>query len=155
MNITLPCVSLLLHDSVVSFIAGILIFWWFCNIRVHSLSIAFGRILCFELRTTSFGWNGRIKADNDEISIKTNSQDKVSLNYSKSKSSLPCQIAVRVLDFVLHMRHNNALGAQLPPRKHRLLCDLNIFSKLETFRFQEESSYIVIPKLAHLTLWQA
>ena len=27
------------------------------------------------------GWNGRINADNDEISIKTNSQDKVSLNY--------------------------------------------------------------------------
>ena len=145
LNITLPCVSLLLHDTVVSFIAGIVIFWWFCNIRVHSLSIAFGRILCFELRTTSFGWNGGINADNDEISFKTNSQDKVSLNYSKSKSSLPCQIAVRVLDFVLHMRHNNALGAQLRPGKHRLLCDLNIFSKLKTFRFQEESSYIVIP----------
>lgn len=106
----------------------------------------------FRTKDDVLGWNGRINADNDEISIKTNSQDKVSLNYSKSKSSLPCQIAVRVLDFVLHMRHNNALGAQLRPEKHRLFCDLNIFSKLKTFRFPEESSHIVIPKLAHLTL---
>ena len=106
----------------------------------------------FRTKDDVLGWNGRINADNDEISIKTNSQDKVSLNYSKSKSSLPCQIAVRVIDFVLHMRHNNALGAQLGLGKHRLLCDLNIFSKLKTFRFQEESSYIVIPKLAQLSL---
>ena len=108
----------------------------------------------FRTKDDVLGWNGRINADNDEISIKTNSQDKVSLNYSKSKSSLPwpCQIAVRVLDFVLHMRHNNALGAQLRPGKHRLLCDLNIFSKLKIFRFQQESSYIVIPKLAQLSL---
>lgn len=103
----------------------------------------------FRTKDHVLGWNGRINADNDEISIKTNSQDKVSLNYSKSKSAVfhvKLQISsVRVLDFVLHMRHNNALGAQLRPGKHRLLCDLNIFSKLKTFRFQEESSYIVIP----------
>ena len=106
----------------------------------------------FRTKDDVLGWNGRINADNDEISIKTNSQDKVSLNYSTSKSSLPCQIAVRVLDFVLHMRHNNALGAQLRPGKRRLLCDPNIFSKLKIFRFQQESSYIVIPKLAQLSL---
>ena len=140
LNITLPCVSLLLHDSVVSFIAGIFIFWWFCNIRVHSLSIAFGRILWFELRTTSLVG----KDESTQIISKPIPKIKWAwiIQNQRAVFHVKLQISsVRVLDFVLHMRHNNASGAQLRPGKHRLLCDLNIFSKLKTFRFQEESSY--------------
>lgn len=148
LNITLPCVSLLLHDTVVCFIAGILIFWWFCNIRVHSLSIAFGRVLCFELRTTSLVGMDESTQIMMKFLLKLTPKIKWAwiIQNQRAVFHVKLQISsVRVLDFVLHMRHNNALGAQLRPGKHRLLCDLNIFSKLKTFRFQEESSYIVIP----------
>ena len=124
--------------------------------------VAFGSIHCplpLVVRTKDdvLGWKGRINADNNEISkpipkIKWARiiQNQRAVFHDKLQIS---SVRVHVLDFVLHMRHNNALGAQLRPGKHRLLCDLNIFSKLKTFRFQEESSYIVLPKLAQLSLW--